>query len=256
MFSYIKNTPVVAATIVASIAFIITGFIGMNGLQSIRAADKTLSVTGSAEKVVESDSAKWTFAITRSAATDELKDAVTKMQADIKKVNDILEIKGIAKTAIDRAATEIQNICFSSNDSNYDRSGNRICSGGGSYALSARITVNTDKAKEMGDISQQVTEYVLSQGITIGSPALEYYFNGLSDLRITLLGEATKNAQARAEQIVKSTGRQLGDLQSASMGVFQVTSKQSVDFSDYGSYDTSTYEKKVTAIVRTAFSLR
>lgn len=255
MFTYLKNTPVVFATLIAAIALVGTAWFAVNGIIDARTSN-TLSVTGSAEKIVASDAAKWTFSITRSAATDELKDAVTKMQADVKKVQDFLEVKGIAKTAIDRAATEIQNICFSSNDSNYDRSGNRICSGGGSYALSARITINTDKAKEMGDISQQVTEYALSQGITIGSPTLEYYFNGLSDLRITLLGEATKNAEARARAIVGSTGKRLGNLQSASMGVFQVTAKQSVDFSDYGSYDTSTYEKKVTAIVRTAFSIK
>lgn len=256
MFSYLKNTPVVFATLIGSVAFLLAVIFGFNGLESLRSLDKTISVTGSAEKVVESDSAKWSFAITRSAQTDELKEGNTVLQSDVKKVIDFLAGKGIAGKVIERAPTEIQLVCFNSTDSNYDRFGNRICASGGSYSLSSRIIVNTEMAKEIADISQQTTEYALSQNITIANSNVEFFYNKLTDLRVELLGAATENAKLRAEQIAKSTGKRLGSLQSASMGVFQVTSKQSVDFSDYGSYDTSTFEKKVTAIVRTAFSLK
>jgi len=42
-------------------------------------------------------------------------------------------------------------------------------------------------------------------------------------------------------------------LKSADMGVFQVTAVNSVDVSDYGSYDTSAFEKQITAVVRRSF---
>lgn len=256
MFSYLKNTPVVSATLIGSIAFLLAVIFGFNGLESLRSLDKTISVTGSAEKIVESDSAKWSFTITRSAQTDELKEGNIVLQSDVKKVIDFLASKGIAGKSLERAPTETQVVCFNSTDSNYDRFGNRICASGGSYSLSSRIIVNTEMAKEIADISQQTTEYALSQNITIANSNVEFFYNKLTDLRVELLGAATENAKLRAEQIAKSTGKKLGSLQSASMGVFQVTSRQSVDFSDYGSYDTSTFEKKVTAIVRTAFSLK
>lgn len=256
MFSYLKNTPVVSATLVGSITFLMSVILGFNGLESLRSLDKTISVTGSAEKIVESDSAKWSFAITRSAKTDELKGGNNALQSDVRKVIDFLASKGIAGKAIERAPTETQVVCFNSTDSNYDRFGNRICASGGSYSLSSRVIVNTEMAKEIADISQQTTEYALSQNITVANSNVEFFYNKLTDLRVELLGAATENAKLRAEQIAKSTGKKLGSLQSASMGVFQVTSRQSVDFSDYGSYDTSTFEKKVTAIVRTAFSLK
>lgn len=256
MFTYLRNTPVVTATLVGSIAFLLAVLLGFNGLQSLRSLDKTISVTGSAEKIVDSDSAKWSLAISRSVESDGLREGNTALQSDVKKVIDFLATKGITAKEVERAPTETQVVCFNSNDSNYDRFGNRICASGGSYSLSSRIVVNTEKAKEISDISQQATEYGLSQGITITNSNVEFFYNKLTDLRVELLGAATENAKLRAEQIAKSTGKKLGSLQSASMGVFQVTSKQSVDFSDYGSYDTSTYEKKVTAIVRTAFSLK
>lgn len=256
MFSYFKNTPVVFATLIASITFLIAVVLGFNGLQSLRSLDKTISVTGSADKIVESDSAKWSLSITRSVQSDELKQGNAALQVDVKKVIDFLTTKGISGKSVERAPTETQVVCFNATDANYDRFGNRVCAGSSSYALSSRIVVNTEMAKEIGDVSQQTTEYALSQGITVTNSSVEYYYNKLTDLRVELLGLATENAKLRAEQIAKSTGKKLGNLQSASMGVFQVTSKQSVDFSDYGSYDTSTFEKKVTAIVRTAFSLR
>jgi len=256
MFSYLKNTPLVAATIVGSFALLLAVILGFNGLQSLRSLDKTISVTGSADKIVESDSSKWSLTITRSVESDGLKEGNAALQTDVKKVIDFLATKGMSGKSIERAPTETQVVCFTSTDSNYDRFGNRICASGSSYALSSRIVVNTEMAKEIGDVSQQSTEYALSQGITVNNSSVEYYYNKLTDLRVELLGAATENAKLRAEQIAKSTGKKLGSLQSASMGVFQVTSKQSVDFSDYGSYDTSTFEKKVTAIVRTSFSLK
>lgn len=256
MISYLKQTPVVYATLIASLTFLIgVGFLTY-AINTLRAQDKTISVTGSAERIVESDSAKWSLSVTRSATAEDIRQSSTLLQADIQKVVNRLGTVGIPADSVERAPTETQVVCFNSQDMNYDRFGNRVCASGGSYVLSSRIVVNTDKAKEMNDISQRVTEYALAEGITITNSNVEFFYNKLSDLRVELLGEATKNAQARAVQIVESTNRALGPLQSASMGVFQVTARQSVDFSDYGTYDTSTYEKKVTAIVRTVFFIR
>ncbi|MDP3244895.1 MAG: hypothetical protein Q8M83_04545 [bacterium] len=40
------------------------------------------------------------------------------------------------------------------------------------------------------------------------------------------------------------------------MGMFQVTAVNSTDVADYGFYDSSVIEKKVTAVVRAAFTLK
>lgn len=71
-----------------------------------------------------------------------------------------------------------------------------------------------------------------------------------------MLAEATKNARACAEKIAESTDSKIGFMQSASMGVFQVTPTNSVDVSDYGYFDTSSINKKVTSVVRASFSLQ
>jgi hypothetical protein len=65
-----------------------------------------------------------------------------------------------------------------------------------------------------------------------------------------------KDAQKRAESIVRSTGKKVGSVQSASMGVVQVLQPNSTDISDYGNYDTSTVEKDVMITVKASFSVR
>jgi len=42
---------------------------------------------------------------------------------------------------------------------------------------------------------------------------------------------------------------------SATQGVFQITAPNSTEVSDYGSYDTSTIEKTVKAVVSCEFSV-
>jgi hypothetical protein len=75
-------------------------------------------------------------------------------------------------------------------------------------------------------------------------------------LRVSLLGEAVKDAEARAKIIAQSGHRNLGVLTTASMGVVQVLTPNSTDVSDYGSYDTSSQNKEVMITVRATFKVK
>ena len=68
--------------------------------------------------------------------------------------------------------------------------------------------------------------------------------------------QAVKSAElARAKVLVGATGDHLGKLREVDVGVFQVTSPNSTDVSDYGEYDTSTLKKDVTAVVNVNIAL-
>jgi uncharacterized protein len=56
--------------------------------------------------------------------------------------------------------------------------------------------------------------------------------------------------------MAQSTGNSIGGVRSAQMGVFQITSKNSTEVSDYGISDTSSKNKLVTAVVNASFSLK
>lgn len=148
--------------------------------------------------------------------------------------------------------------CEGQNPLGYDKFGNQNCGSNRTvgYLLQQTVLVESDKVDVVTKLAQEAPSTFADSGILFSSNNPEYYYSKLADLKLDMLDEATKNAKERATRIVQSTGSQIGQLQSASMGVFQITAVNSTEVSDYGAYDTTTKEKKVTSIVRTTFSLK
>ena len=72
---------------------------------------------------------------------------------------------------------------------------------------------------------------------------------------IEMLARATENARQRAENMAKATGNRIGFMRSAKMGVFQITPVTSTDVSDWGVNDTTSFDKKVMAVVTVSFAI-
>jgi len=217
-----------------------------------------LSVTGSAEQLVTSDTVKWQSAISRSVDATGLKEGSSQIKNDQKIVGDYLKNSGVQDSEITFSPVTVSPVCESQNNIIYDKFGNQSCGSNRTvgYNLQQVITVESQKVPEVTKISQTASDYFIGQGLVFTTQSLEYYYNKLADLRLDLLSRATVDAKARAQKIAESTGKQIDSLQEASMGVFQVTAKNSVEVSDYGSYDTASLEKKVTGVVRVSFSLK
>ena len=77
----------------------------------------------------------------------------------------------------------------------------------------------------------------------------------LSEAKLKALGAATEEAHRRAEILVKGLGGKLGAMRSSTLGVYQITPRDSTNVSDYGINDTSTREKDVTAVVTATFAV-
>jgi len=75
-------------------------------------------------------------------------------------------------------------------------------------------------------------------------------------LRPQLVAAALRDAKRRAEAVASAGDSTIGGLRTVDVGVFQVTSPNSTEVSDYGEYDTSTLRKDVTAVVNATFALR
>ena len=71
-----------------------------------------------------------------------------------------------------------------------------------------------------------------------------------------LLEDATKDAKARAQAMLKATNNDVGKIRSVKMGVFQITRSDSNDVSDWGINDTTTIDKKVNAVANVVFSIK
>jgi hypothetical protein len=96
---------------------------------------------------------------------------------------------------------------------------------------------------------------LMMQGIPLTGSAPEYIYTELADIRIAMLGDATKDAKTRAERIAESVGASLGAVRSVHLGVFQVTTRNSTDVSSMGINDVSSIEKDITSVVHVTFGL-
>jgi hypothetical protein len=253
----IKNEIAFAASILG-VSIIIATAIGADSFYRSKQLSNVLSVTGSAEKIVTSDTVKWQSVLSRSVDALALKEGSSQIKNDIEVVKKYFKNSGVQDSEITINPVTVTPFCQSQNGMSYDKFGNQSCGSSptAGYNLQQVIAVESSRVAEITELTQSASDYFISQGLVFSTQNLEYYYSKLADLRLDLLSQATKDARLRAQKIAESTGKKIDSLQAASMGVFQVAAKNSVEVSDYGVYDTTSLEKKVTGVVRVSFSLK
>ncbi len=225
--------------------FIIAVIIGGIFFYSIRALDNSLSVTGSATREVTSDSVKWDSQISRNVKVSTLKAGYAQMATDIIAVSAFLKDKGITQDQI-----TISPVFMDQNYNSNQQSGAEQ-----DYTLRQTIEVNSQDVQKITDIAKS-TKSLIDQGVVFSTQSLQYFYSKLPDTRVELLSDAVKDAQARAGKLAESSGKKVGSLKAATIGVVQVLPVNSVDVSDYGTYDTSQIQKEVMVTVRASFTLK
>jgi hypothetical protein len=236
----------ISSAIVTGIALVVAAAVfGSFYYYAQSSANKdALAVTGSAKTQVASDQAKLVIALSRTAPGDALAAGYTGMAHDLSLAEDLLKNDGIA-------ASDIVEGPVSMNADYYDQNNPSALR----YELGQTLTLQSDDVNKVTEISKQVPS-LAAQGVVASVSSLEYYYSKLPDLRISLLTQAVEDAKARAEKIAQGTGRSVGSVENASIGVVQVMAPNSVDVSDYGSYDTSSIEKDVMVTVKASFRLK
>jgi hypothetical protein len=225
----------VASVLVASAAF-----------YSAKKLDNVISVTGSAQQKITSDVVKWKASFVRNVSPAEVAIGYKNIQGDFNIIQKYLSDNKITASELSISPANMQPIY------NY-YNGSQTLTG---YTITQRLEVQSGDISKITELEKRAPSELSARGLTFTNDGEEFYYTKFSDLKVAMLAEATKNAQKRADEIAKSTGRVVGDLKSADMGVFQVTAVNSVDVNDYGSYDTSALEKQVTAVVRGSFYIK
>ncbi len=204
-----------------------------------------ITVTGSANEIVKSDSGKLSFEIQIQAKTKS--DAYKILQSQLPVVQNYLKDKGI------------QNINVKNYNGYYSYKYNSLTRDYTNevdfYRLSQPVDVTSDDVNKIKEISLDI-QNLLNQGVDINVTQTAYFYSKLSDLKVKLLEEATNDAKQRASAMLKATHNKVGKIQSVNMGVFQITQVDSTDVSDMGINDTSSIDKKVTAVANVVFKIK
>lgn len=211
----------------------------------VRSLDDTVSTTGSAKQLVTSDTVKWTSQVSRTVKVSRLSSGYTDLSKDLDTVKKFLISKGIPENLL--------IVSTVSQEQNYDirpELGQEK-----EYILRQTIEINSNDVQGITTLAKD-SSVIINQGINFTTTSIEYFYTKLSDVRVALLSDAIKDARVRADKMVEGTGRKIGIMKSTSSGVVQVMPVNSVDVSDYGTYDTSHIDKEVTITVRSTFSLK
>lgn len=208
--------------------------------------NQTIRVTGSASQNVTSDKASWTIQIKNKKQS--LKEGYAKLNADTKTAIEFFTNNGINENNI-----EISSI---NSYENYKRLPNGNSTNDvESYNVYRYITVKSDNINRLTELSKKVNELV-DKDINLSAENVQYFVSNLDDIKVKMVGEASKNAKERAKSMISGTNGQIGVMTGAKMGVFQIVPVDSTDVNDYGINDTSSIEKKVVATVTATFTVK
>ncbi len=211
--------------------------------------NQTVTVTGSAFYDFDSDLIVWSGQFSRKSM--QIKDAYSDLKSDESVIKTYLIGKGIKES----------DIIFSSVNTNkdieyiYDPNGGsrNIFTG---YTLSQTVKIESKDLETVEKVSREITE-LLDKGIVLNSYEPQYYYTKLDELKIDLLARASKDGEQRAKTIMENSGASLGKLQKASMGIFQITGRNSdEDYSWGGAFNTSSKKKTASVTIKMDFSIR
>ncbi len=229
---------------VGAVALIVSAIILSFGIAS-RNTTTPISVTGSAVRAVTADKVSWSGSWERTVTSETMKSGYQQMSVDEGLVKEFVKSQNVPEKDYTISTVSMNEVY------DYDRNNG----GPKKYTLRQNIKINSDDVNGMEKIVR-ATRNLVDNGLIFFAESPQYYYSKLSELRVSLLGDAIKDAKNRADVIAKAGDKKLGSIVSASSGVVQVLPPNSLEVSDYGSYDTGTIDKNVMVTVKASFSVK
>lgn len=229
----------IASTVVASKAY-------RSQWEHKERSEQTMTATGSARRRIRSDLAMWTIRIKGEGVV--LPEAFQRLKSGVGQLLSFLESHGFSPGEIAREAIET--------DTHYakDKDGHDTRDVVG-YTLSQDFNVSSPQVDAVSAASGEVTGLIES-GVLVVSYRPRFHYTQIASLKIEMIGEASRDARKRADQVAENAGCAVADVRTARVGVLQITEPNSTAVSGEGIHDTSTIEKDVTSVVTLTLGIR
>jgi uncharacterized protein len=235
------RVPLFAGLALIALAIALGSVFVADGIRDRNRSD-VITVTGSAKQRIVSDYIVWDASLTSQRPTAAA--AAGQLTAWTRRVQAFFRSQGVAAGEL-----TLQPIS-TAGPGGFDENGNKVSG----YRLTRNFEVRSSRVGAIATLAEQSSR-LLAEGVPLAADPPQYVYTKLPELRPQLLAAATKDAQRRARVLVTASGAKLGKIRGVDVGVFQVTTPNSTEVSDYGEYDTSTLEKDVTAVVNVTFAL-
>ncbi len=186
------------------------------GMSKFANKDRAVSVKGLSTREVEADHAVWPLAYAWNG--NDLPSLYAQLENVTARVKQHLLSMGFEESDIRQGSISV-------NDNWSDYYGNHRPEY--KYTLSTSLIVSTDKV-QLVVASQGKEAELLKEGIIVKTERwnLDYQFNGLPELKPSMIEEATQNARAVAQKFADDAQCSLGSIRRASQGQFSIESDE------------------------------
>jgi hypothetical protein len=185
------------------------------GINQYASKDRAVSVKGLSTREVEADYAVWPLSYGWSG--NDLPALYDRMEQVTERVKKHLLSMGFEESDIRQGSYSVSN-----NWEGYYTNRPEF-----KYTLNTSLIVSTDKVKLVVANQGRESE-LLKEGIIVTSQTwnLDYQFNGLPELKPSMIEEATQNARAVAQKFADDAQCSLGSIRRASQGQFSIESDE------------------------------
>jgi hypothetical protein len=222
---------------------VLTAHIAGEAILEARRVNDKISVTGSARKPISANLVRWSLTVSADAQTAAR--AARRLRVDSAAVHRFLLRGGVPGAAISSSVVHSERVVEP-----LPRNRRRTY-----YRATQQLEVSTRDIDAVEPVATRIGQ-LIERGIGVSAAPLEYLSTELTKAKLDALEAATEDARRRAEILVDGLGGKLGRMRASSLGVYQVTPRDSTEVSDYGISDTATREKDVTAVVSATFAVK
>ena len=223
----------VKEAIILAVGLIVLGLCIKGGINNFANKDRKVTVKGLSEREVKADKVTWS--ISTNDMGNDLPTLYQSINAQADKVKSFLKQNGLSDDEITVNPPSVNDL--EANQWSDNRKSFR-------YLVNTTITVSTTKVEAVNKAIFKQGE-LLKQGVAIGSSYPDYQYVSFQELKPEMMAEAIKNAQKTAQQFAEASDSELGKIQTAGQGQFEIEDRD----------ENTPYIKKIRVVTTVTYSL-
>ena len=232
MWLHMKENRLIAAALIA-VGIALMGLFIKAGIDNFANKDRKVTVKGLAEREVPADKVTWS--IGTKVTGNDLPLLYENINIQTDKIRRFLRQNGLDEKEITVNPPSISDLEareWGDNQKNFR------------YIVTTTITVATNKVKEVNAAIFKQAE-LLKQGVAIENSSPDYEYASFQKMKPEMMAEAIKNAQKTAEQFAEASNCDLGSIQTAGQGQFEIEDRD----------QNTPYIKKLRVVTTITYSL-
>ena len=223
----------VTESIILAIGLVVMGWCIKCGIDNFANKDRHVTVKGLAEREVPADQVTWSISTTEMG--NDLPQLYQRISEQAEKIKAFLVQNGLEENEITinpPTVNDLEANTWSENRKNYR------------YTANTTVTVYTKKVEKVNEVIYKQGD-LLEQGVAINSGYPNYEFASFQELKPEMMAEAIKNAQKTAEQFAEASEADLGGIQTAGQGQFEIDDRD----------QNTPYIKKIRVVTTVTYAL-